>query len=790
MLASIADSACATHVNLKKLMPFYAHSLENQPREKWETMQEHEERVASLCAEFLGRIHPDLAPWGELLGRWHDLGKYHPEFQAKLRGKKVQIEHAGAGAMLALENAVQFGIPLAFAIAGHHAGLANLNSNDPTYGPIKRSFLSQRIQTYRAVYEIVKNHIPSSVSNLEVPEFPDWIEDRDQIVTKRRTEFLTRVMFSALIDADRLATSKFYSNAEGILPDHETLEYDCLELLRERLDHHIDQLAPHPSYGLTPVNQFRAKVLESCRNAFDLDTGLFSLTVPTGGGKTLSAMSFALRHAIKKKLDRVIVVIPYTSIIRQNAEAYRKALGKNGFPDLLNVVEHHTGIDEHKAFSDSRETKEAEIKRRIAVENWDAPIIVTTSVQFFESLFTDHPSKARKLHRIAKSVVILDEVQTLPPGLLHPILDGIRELTSNYRTSVVLSTATPSAIQERVDFPFGLENVRAIINDPETLAKSKAAQRVNVKWRIDQITTYGQLAEELKQCDPQQSLTVVHRRKDARALAELLPKKKRIHLSAQMCPAHRIAVIDEINRRLSSGEDCLIVATQLIEAGVNLDLPIVFRALAGVDSLTQAAGRCDREGERTIAFGKPAGQFTIFLAETSPPGVTLQTAMSATQSLFNQKREEGEELDIFNPHHCIEFFQKLYGLTPLDDRNIQREREGFNFANVGKAFEMIENSWSFPVVVPWPMSGENAGEGMRRAEKFSESPSRDTNRALQPFTVQVPKPAAFEMERQGIVEIWDESIGLPFHTFDKNWYSEEFGILVEDKMISPECLIE
>ena len=764
-------------------MTYYAHSLPDQPQEDWETMREHEELVANYCRQFLIRIDPSLEPWGDLLGKWHDLGKYHPDFQAKIKGKRVQIEHAGAGARLAVTQDPQNGLAAAFAIAGHHAGLANLEANIPDFGPVKRKPLTQRIDANELLLDAIKDVLPPEFCSLPMPELPAWIKAAKSVeVLWRRLEFFTRVMFSALVDADRVATGEFYSRAKGFRPQREKLQYDSLEDLRGKIDQHIDGFTTNdPSKAKSPVNQFRAEVLEACRTAAPLDQGLFALTVPTGGGKTLSAMSFALRHAIENKLDRVIVVIPYTSIIRQNANTYREAFGTKESPDLFNVVEHHSGIDEQKALEESKDSKEAEIRRRIAVENWDAPVIVTTSVQFFESLFTDHPSRARKLHRVAKSVVILDEVQTLPPHLMHPILDGIRELSDNYGASVVLSTATPPALLKRDDFPLGLDNVRPIIQNSKKMAASPAARRVKVDWRVDQPVEYQTIAEELVANDSNQALVVVHRRKDAKKLAELLPKSKRLHLSAQMCPAHRIEVVNEINRRLRKEEDCLVVATQLIEAGVDIDLPVVYRALAGIDSLAQAAGRCDREGKRTLLAGEPAGRFTVFLAETSPPVETLQKAMSTTQALFAERQESSEKLDIFDPNDCTEFFKRFYGLNALDAKNIQRERAGLNFANVGKAFQMIESNWSFPVVVPWPILGENAGEGMRRAEAFRENPCRATSRALQPYIVQIAKAAAREMEQEGIIEVYEESIGLPYTSFDEKWYDTEFGIVTANE---------
>ena len=764
-------------------MSFYAHSLEIQPPENWETMAQHEQRVATRCARFLKRIHPDLEPWGDLLGRWHDLGKYQDEFQRKLLGESVQIEHAGAGAALAVNKDQQRGLPIAFAIAGHHTGLANAKANEVEYGPVKRRTLAERLKDNLAIVDKIMTKADSPLIEREIPELPNWVLDTKMPDESRRRsiDFFTRILFSALVDADRLATEWFYSDAEGKAVRQQELQYDSLDSLRKHLDRFVDAKTEKAKSEPTPINDLRARILEECRAATSQLAGIFSLTVPTGGGKTLSAMSFALRHALANGMDRVIVVIPYTSIIRQNALVYRVAFGPaEGVLDDRNVLEHHSGIDEQKA---KEENEPAEIRRRIAAENWDAPIVVTTSVQFFESLLSDHPSQCRKLHRIANSVVILDEVQTLPPHFLLPIVDVLRELSENYKTSIVLSTATPPSLKKYFD------NVQKIIPDPTALSKDPAARRVKTEWRVDVPVSYDAIAKEIRDEGIEQALVVVHRRKDAKTLAELLPAEKRIHLSAQMCPAHRIERLDEIDRRLEASEPCLVVATQLIEAGVDLDMPVVYRALGGVDSLAQAAGRCDREGKRTIAAGEPAGRLIVFRAETDPPGLTLRKALAATQTVHKRKQLSGETLDIFNPDHCIEFFEEFYAANELDRKHLQRERASLNFANVAAAFQMIEDGWSFPVVVPWPFIGENKDEGRRRADRFRDEPNQETPRALQPYIVQIPKGAADQLEADAIIEKWESSIGLPTCLFDETFYSSEFGIIVEEGMNpNPELL--
>lgn len=750
----------------------YAHSLENRPKSDWETMAAHEELVAWHCRQFLRRIDPVWEPWGTLLGHWHDLGKYDPEFQAKLEGERTQVDHAAIGALLAAKRG-KAALPAAFVIAGHHTGLANFVENGDGYD-VSRTPLRQRLKDSSKRFDAISPGIPETLSNLSAPTpaLPLWL-DAPGVPAEQKSRqftFFTRMLFSALVDADRLATAEFYSRAEGRLPEHDALAYDPLPALRDRLDAHIDRLtAEAQAKRPSAVNALRAEVLATCRASAAKRPGLFSLTVPTGGAKTLSGMSFALRHAALYGLDRVIVIIPFTSIIEQNAKRYREALGSRDETDDRNVLEHHSGIDE-KAAEDAN--REAELKRRLAAENWDAPIIVSTAVQFFESLFSDHPARCRKLHRIAKSVIVLDEVQTLPPALLLPILEAIKELTDHYGCTVVLSTATPPALSKRETFPWGLPGVEPIVGDAVELAARPAARRVEIQWRVDRITPYAELAQEL--AAQRQVLVVVHRRQDARTLAELLPAEGRFHLSALMCPAHRLEKLSQISRALKRGAVCRVVSTQLIEAGVDIDLPVVYRALAGLDSLVQSAGRCDREGKRSEAAGRPAGRFVVFRAETLPPSPTLRRAMESTETLLGYSGTPNlpNGLDPFNPDHCELFFRELYGKETLDARHIQREAAALNFANVGAAFRMIDDAWSRPVVVPW-------GDGARRIDAFREEPCRAAARALQPFTVQVSGEHVRHLLSVGAVEQWENwTLYLPAAGFGQR-YSNELGLIAD-----------
>lgn len=735
---------------------WYAHTLPPPATcDDWEPLEKHLNDVAILAAHFTSRF--GAAEWGRLAGLWHDLGKYSEAFQAYLKGRRSSVPHAPTGAALAAELGGAAGLIAAFTIAGHHAGLAD------------RIDLEGRLLVDgQASLTGLRTHLPQDIAATAPSTVPHWLKGftvADADMVHRRWAFFGRMLFSALVDADRLATACFYARAEGCAPDYEQLEYDDLDVLRARLDRHIDSLS---TVATPSVARLRAEVLEACRVKSVMRPGLFSLTVPTGGGKTLSGMSFALNHAVhhnrtqKHGFERVIVVIPFTSIIEQNAREYRRALNDPAPSSVNNVLEHHSGIDEQKA---SEEDPDRETRRQLATENWDAPVVVTTTVQFFESLFSNHPSRCRKLHRIARSVVILDEVQSLPPKLLLPILDALRELTAHYGCTVVLSTATPPALAKGTHLPQGLTGIEPIIENAAELASNEAARRVAPpEWRIQRETPYDELASEL--VTHRQVLAIVHRRLDARELAELLPSEGRYHLSALMCPAHRLAVIDKIKRALDSNEPCRTVSTQLIEAGVNLDFPVVYRALCGLDSLAQSAGRCNREGK----LGPRGGRFIVFRAPTQPPPGLLRQALETVEALLQLT----DELDPFNPDHCTQFFAELYRKSALDSRAIQTELAGLNFATVADRFRMIENGGMRSIAVPWGDGSERIRRFLDEADRFGQ-PSRAARRALQPFLVQVNARFFDAIAAQGVIEPWQDDLGLPTPLFG-NRYSEEFGL--------------
>jgi CRISPR-associated endonuclease/helicase Cas3 len=743
-------------------LKFYAHSLEDEPPTKWQGLEEHLLNVARRAAQFAR--HFDSESWGYCAGLWHDLGKYQAEFQQKLLGSQISVEHSGVGAALAVKKNEELGIPLAFVIAGHHAGLANYAASDPGLPAPLRERVNKNASTMEGTCPIA----PGEIVGCSVPALPRFLQASPALRREhlsRRSEFWIRFLFSALVDADRLDTEAFCE------PDNAGLRsrFGNISALRERLDSFIDnKVRCLPDVEKTqPVNLARAEILRACRGAAAQSPGVFSLTAPTGGGKTLSAMSFALGHAEKHHLRRVIVVIPYTSIIEQNADVYRQALGAG------NIVEHHSNLDSDEM--KSRHGEELTRRHELACENWDAPVIVTTSVQFFESLFSNHPSRCRKVHNIARSVIILDEVQSLPPGFLLSVVEALNELATHYGCSIVLSTATPPALAARERFEAGLAGIRGIVANSKELGER--LKRVEYAWPSEGAPsmTWQQLAERM--IESHQVLAVVHKRDDARNLARELqaiaPDERVWHLSALMCAAHRSEALAQIRGSLRRGAACRVVSTQLVEAGVDVDFPVVYRALGGLDSIVQAAGRCNREGHLE------KGHVVVFRATTSPPRGTPRRAMEVTETLL---REAGGRLDPSDPQLFEKYFRMLYFVENQDVKGIQTLRQEFNFASVGREFKLIEDGFTKSVVVPY-------GEAERHLRDLRRALTREALRRLQPFVVNIYPDAFARFSEAGALEEVIDGIFVLSKPYE-NLYDRTFGLTTGDEpQASPAALI-
>jgi CRISPR-associated endonuclease/helicase Cas3 len=562
--------------------------------------------------------------------------------------------------------------------------------------------------------------------------------------------FFTRMLFSCLIDADRTRTEEFC--------DPEKAAARCLleagqgrpslVMLKDQLDASLQK--KQEKAESTEVNRQRAFVLEHCREAASQSPGFFSLNVPTGGGKTLSSLAFALAHAVTHNLRRIVVAIPFTSIIEQTADVYRDAVKPLAEAGL---VEHHTNLQPER---DSR-------SNQFGTENWDAPLIVTTNVQLFESLFAYRTTPCRKLHNLARCVIVLDEAQTIPVELLKPALAALRELVLNYGCSIVLCTATQPALERRDDFELGLKNVRPII--PDAVPLFHALKRVEVR-RLKKLPD-SELA--LRLAKEKAALCIVNTRPHASRLYDQVTAISEpgdcFHLSTWMCGAHRRTVLKMIRERLKAQQPCRVISTQLVEAGVDLDFPVVYRAEAGFDSIAQAAGRCNREGLL------PMGLTYVFEAEEEPPAGLLRAAAQAGKELSSIYS------DPLAPDAIEAYFRLLYWSQKhnWDKRHVMekmaidhtRGRALLQFREVASAFRMILDD-QLPILVPYDVKAEQWRDKLM-AGKLPFVPQRE----LQPYLVSIRKEALWKMQERGFVQEHESGVWL---LLNRSLYSDNKGL--------------
>jgi len=672
----------------------YAHTLPERPEADWEPLAAHLQCVAD-CAEAFASAF-GASSWGRATGLLHDLGKHSQAFQDYLKLAAVGAarkgpDHSTAGAQAAMDHyGKQLGRLLSYVVAGHHGGLP-----DGILGLDER--LKKMVEPWREGAGGILASLP------QVDRLP-LVANNSAIGFQLM--FFARMLFSCLVDADSLCTEAFTS------PDKAAWRrgYISLPEMKRRLDAHLTVLANGAKK--TKVNRLRAEILSACRAHAADAPGLFSLTVPTGGGKTLSSLAFALDHALAHGLDRVIYVIPYTSIIEQNAAVFRHALEQQ---DGEAVLEHHSNFEPPLAKNTEEEEGEEYSRARLAAENWDAPLVVTTNVQFFESLFASRRSPCRKLHNIARSVVVLDEAQMLPPDFLLPCIETLRELCANYGASVVLCTATQPALHRRNEFEKGLEGVREIAPEPARLYTELKRVRVTDLGKVDDATLAARMAGHA------QALCVVNTRKHARELYERLAGgEETVHLSANMCPAHRSQKLDAIKKRLKGKLPCRVISTQLVEAGVNLDLPVVYRALAGLDSLAQAAGRCNREGKLEC------GEVFLFRPEAGLPHFAKQAAQ-ATDTVLRRHGDDPLSLAATQAYFEEFYWQKGDRLDKEKLLSLMQEGAGrfnFPFPEVARLFHIIDD-FTVPLVIPW----DDEARQVITALEHAEYPARLLRRA-------------------------------------------------------------
>lgn len=722
---------------------FFAHSTSAKDQSNWQPLAEHLLSVGQLAAEraaFFGG--QQLA---QIAGLLHDLGKYTDEFQRRINGDLIRVDHATRGAMLAVERYGALGRLLAYGIAGHHAGLAN--GSDPG----ERSTLQDRLKGQGLPALLTQWQEEISLPEKSQLQLPPLSLRKERAFFQQA--FLARMLFSCLVDADFLDTEAFYQRIEQ-RPSLRPGQPPTLTELRTVLDRYLAGFTAD-----SPVNRIRSDILAYVRQQAECPPGLFSLTVPTGGGKTLASLAFALDHAIRHGLRRIIYVIPFTSIVEQNAAVFRKALGALGDQAVL---EHHS------AFSDDRsKDKQARDKLRLAMENWDMPIIVTTAVQFFESLYADRPARCRKLHNIAGSVIILDEAQTLPLKLLRPCVAAIDELALNYGCSPVLCTATQPALQAP-QFKGGLQDVRELAPNPALLFQQLA--RVQVR----QVGILSDAALQQQMAGHDQVLCIVNNRRHARALYESIADQEGArHLTTLMCARHRSQVLAEVRQRLRDGLPCRLVATSLIEAGVDVDFPSVLRAEAGLDSIAQAAGRCNREGRRALE----ASEVLVFQTENpdwKAPDELQQFAQAAREVLRNTMG------DPLAPEAITRYFQQLYwqkGERELDKADLlaqieSKRLEGIPFEMLAEKFRMID-SVQCPVIIPFDEIARDALKALGFAAGCGE-----LARQLQPYIVQLPRQGYNALLQFGAIQPVDpDRYGEQFmQLVNPDLYHEQYGL--------------
>lgn len=710
--------------------PYYAHSPA-AGSSTWQPLDVHLSHVAHRAAEFARPFGGEQ--WAYLAGLWHDLGKYDDAFQRRLRGEKIPVVHSNAGGHLAsLKGWQRVDRVLSWLIMGHHAGLADF-SPDKTG---KRS-LSARMREPDQSTDLLGN-VPEWIRNQKIPT-QDLPKGADP-------SLFIRMLFSCLVDADFLDTEAFLDEKRKAL---RAVQYPSIAVLLERFDQYMDALCSEASP--TDVNMVRSEVLAQCRAAADGHSAVYSLSVPTGGGKTLASMGFALRHAYKQEKRRIIYVIPYTSIIEQTADVFRQ------IPGFETAV-----LEQHSNVQDEDETRQTR-RNRLAAENWDAPIVITTNVQFFESLYASRTSRCRKLHNIVDSVIIFDEIQCLPPPFLRPCIFAIRDLQRFYGVTPVLCTATQPVLDRADWLAEGFERVVPIISDPDVL--SARLKRVALELYEDGLEPVGlaRLAQSLM-AETESVLCIVNRKEDARKLAQMLPERSTIHLSTNLCAAHRMEVLQSIRTRLMSDERIFLVSTSLVEAGVDLDFPVVYRALAGLDSIAQAAGRCNREGRL------PVGKTVVFLPESQPDYVRRPADIA---------RELIVGPDPLTPENYTRYFCQRYwqlGKDELDQQGIldqwlRRKKEKMNlyYRTAADRFHMIDDSWQQSLIIPY-------NKAPQWIDQLLDLNARSLFRKLQRYTIRVPKQVLSELVENDYARELPEYPGT-YYLHSLALYSERFGFI-------------
>jgi len=732
---------------------FIAHVRKDGERKVAHPLNSHSLAVSSLAGEFAATF--EASAWAALAGLWHDLGKHRPGFQhyirrcadldAHIEGRIADVDktHSAAGALWAIKYLPQrdpktggaIARVMAYLIAGHHAGLGDWQSE-----------LTARFNKADSQRELEEATAAGTPKNILKPEnaLPDLaalkshVEKRDGSDISGRFALWVRMLFSCLVDADFLDTERFMAHDKSEGRDG----FLSLDEMAQRLAKHLENMACDVSErgeADSAVNRKRRHILQCCLDRASEAPGFFSLTVPTGGGKTLSSLAFALNHARHQQKRRIIYAIPYTSIIEQTAGIFRDIFGEE------NVVEHHSSVEV--------DPKQETHRSRLACENWDAPLIVTTNVQLLESLFASRTSRCRKLHNLVGSVIVLDEAQLLPVDFLQPVVDVLRLLVQDYGVSVVLCTATQPALESGSGFDqarglrsFAPGEVREIIDNVSALYDALRRVRVHRPAGLRPLPDWLALAPQLAAHEAM--LAIVSRRADARDLYKAVRQETDDsqdlwHLSGLMCARHRSWVIERIKASLTARRQAQakgetpapvrVISTQLVEAGVDIDFPVVYRALAGLDSIAQAAGRCNREGRLA------EGQVYVFVPPKLPPPGLLRMAEGATRKLWGILPPDTDPLAV---EHFTGYFQSLYADAVLDKHQIEQDLrfEGngeVRFRSAAKKFRLIDEKEGATVFVRYYRNSEDKEIDILLTKLQKEGMQRWLLRELQGYGVSV-----------------------------------------------------
>ena len=704
---------------------FFAHSKADTPVAGWHRLEAHLNEVARMAEErarYFG-----LGTWGRAVGALHDIGKYSEKFQQErlIENRNSEVDHATAGCRVARELYGSIGHLMAYVLAGHHGGLPNWHEGD---GGLKR-------RLHKSIPDC-----SAWKTEIELPDASD-LEPVPKVTSYEELSFLVRMLYSALVDADHTDTSRFH---HGYKPQ---AVYPTMKKLLAKCEAHLNQL--RESSDASPVNRLRQEIGESVQNTARSETpGIFTFTAPTGAGKTLASLLFALSHAVAHGLRRVVIVIPYISVIEQNAAVFKQVLGRDV------VLEHHSSFEP---------TANDKYVWQHSHENWDAPVVVTTAVQFFESLYSNRPSSSRKIHNLAKSVIVLDEAQTLPLDHLIPCIHALQWLSNpvTLGCSIVMCTATQPALNE---FP-NLKSAKEICPDPDRVFSLLQRTRISHLGLMSDAELQKRLQAH------RQILCIVNTRAHARQLFLSLKGEHCYHLSAAMCPAHRSKTLDLIRQDLKEDKPCKVVATSLVEAGVDLDFPVVFRAACGLDSIAQAAGRCNREGKRNAEDS----WVYVFDSDIRPIRDLMLRKQVADEVCYSRESD-----DILAPDVIRTYFERLYDLTCLDHHEIAAslddDRCEWPYKRIAKDFRIIDQELR-TVIVPYGNLDYSAVN-----ELLDNDDIKGVSRRLHSNVVQISLHHYRTLVQRSAVQFhWEHRFGDRFpYLANTELYSPHFGLHYDD----------